>query len=104
MPGDFNTLNTCFFNLSLCLQHFLGPFFHSRTIALPPAFPVVWAYGSESEQCAVKVMQVNEIAPKPQRRVRVGEYFVIQKSTLVECGFLPQKWLVHVIKACANGG
>lgn len=66
MPGDFNTLNTCFFNLSLCLKHFLGPFFffQSRTIALPAAFPVVRAYGSESNQRAVKVMQVHEIAPE----------------------------------------
>lgn len=35
---------------SLSLQHFLGSFFCSRTTALPAAFPLVWAYGSVSNQ------------------------------------------------------
>lgn len=64
MLEDFNTLITSFLTFPSVSKVFLGLFFHSRTIVLLAAFPVVWADGSESHQRTVKVMQVNEIAPK----------------------------------------
>lgn len=105
MPEDFNTLIMSFLTFRSVSKVFLGLFFsHSRTIILLAAFPVVWADGSESHQQAVKVMQVNEIAPKVWEEHMWGRVFHCANSTLVECGFFPLKLLLHVIKACANGG
>lgn len=79
MPGDFNTVSTCFVNLSLFLQHFLGTFSHNKTTAFPAAFPEIRAYGSERNEGEVKELQVNEITTEALGRVCLGENISLQK-------------------------